>query len=97
MKFIIDTIQKANEFERGLNEITKLHSDKVHKTIEDVYGNAIRNTIKPKIRGKITPRKLNKRKVMNIIRGNETWLEQNGKRITPIIKLYETRVNLWTH
>jgi hypothetical protein len=58
------------------------------KMIEDVYNNSLRNNAKPPIRGEITAGKIRYRGIrqVTIPYDGTSWLEQRGKRISPIIK-----------
>ena len=59
----------------------------------------IEQNANPKIKGKITDRKLNKAGIKIIIQDNQTWLEQNGKRISKVLqpKPYEFDLNQYSN
>lgn len=68
----------------------------VYKTEEEIFLWALKNMAEPPITGKITERKLKLRKIekVSVPSKNQSWLAQNGKRISPIVE-YTTPFCKW--
>lgn len=70
---------------------------KIQKDKESIFDFALRNNAVPPIKGEITKGKIRYRGIYIVVKNNfpdspETWLEQRGKLISPIIKI-ELKLN----
>lgn len=64
---------------------------KLEKEREEVFMTCLRTMVDPPINGEITKKKLDAAGVTMVTkqkdRGYETWLEQKGKRISPVFSI----------
>ncbi len=66
------------------NIVSKMISYVVKKE-DELLEKAVRENAIPKVKGTITPNKLKWRGIRIVQRENRKWLEQRGKRISPVI------------
>lgn len=70
-----------------IQEITRKHIAAIIKKEDEIFESSVRNNATPKVKGEITFGKLKWRGIIiaSDLKGN-SWLEQRGKRISPIIQ-----------
>ena len=93
-KFTIDTLATAKDYPKQDIYQNILDSQLLEiKRQETIIDRCLREFAKPPIKGKVTAGKLKWRGIIMVQQGNEKWLEQRGKRISPNFKV----VNLPEH
>lgn len=75
--------------------ISRLHQAHL-KAEAEVFEQCLRTTAEPVVKGEITAGKLKWRgiRLVRYVAGNQSWLEQRGKRISPIVQLELPKLGL---
>lgn len=84
-------LAETREVSDLMADVTKNLLSKIYESQQKYFEYALRNTATPVIKGKITKGKISWRGIRVVVKElpgeHESWLEQRGRRISPVIKV----------